>query len=103
VAGLTFIAFTTKKDFSFMGPFLAIAGFITMGVFVAGAIFKFQIGLFMIGFVVLLSGGFVLYSTSNIIHVYREHQHVAAALSLFASIALMFRFILQLFMSFGDD
>jgi len=57
----------------------------------------------VIGAIVLLAAGFILYNTSNIIHVYQEHQHVAAALGLFASIALMFRFILSFFMSFGDD
>lgn len=103
VTGISYIAFTTKKDFSFMGPYLTIGGFIAMGTCIAGAIFGFQLGVFAMGLIVLLAGGFILYSTSNIIHVYQEHQHVAAALGLFASIALMFRFVLQLFMSFGDD
>lgn len=103
VTGLTLIAFTTKKDFSFLGPFLMVGSIIAIGTCIAGAVFGFQLGLFAISAIVLLSAGFVLYNTSNIIHVYKEHQHVAAALGLFASIALMFRFVLQLFMSFGDD
>ena len=103
VTGLTYIAFTTKKDFSFMGPFLAVGSFIAIGTCIAGAIFGFELGLFAIGGIVLLSAGWVLWSTSNIIHVYQEHQHVAAALGLFASIALMFRFVLQMFMMFGED
>lgn len=103
VTGLTYIAFTTKKDFSFMGPFLMIGSLIAIGTCIAGVIFGFELGLFAIGAIVLLSAGWVLWSTSNIIHVYQEHQHVAAALGLFASIALMFRFVLQMFMMFGDD
>ncbi len=103
VTGLTYIAFTTKKDFSFLGPYLAVGGIIAMGTCIAGAVFEFQLGLFIISAIVLLAAGFILYNTSNIIHVYQEHQHVAAALGLFASIALMFRFVLSLFMSFGDD
>ncbi|MCH2191761.1 MAG: Bax inhibitor-1 family protein [Gammaproteobacteria bacterium] len=103
VAGLSWIAFSTKKDFSFMGPFLAIGSLIAMAVIFAGVIFGFSIGLVGIGAIVLLAAGCVLYNTSNIIHHYQEHQHVAAALGLYASIALMFRFILQFFLSFGED
>jgi hypothetical protein len=47
---------------------------------------------------VALASGYVLYSTSNALHHYRTDQHVAAALSLFAAIALMFYYILILFM-----
>ena len=103
VAGLSWVAFTTKKDFSFMGPFLGIGCMIALAVLVAGAIFGFSIGLFGIGAIILLAAGCVLYNTSNIIHHYQEHQHVAAALGLYASIALLFRFILQFFLSFGED
>ena len=103
VAGLSWIAFSTKKDFSFMGPFLAIGTLIAMSVIIAGVVFGFSIGLVGIGAIVLLAAGCVLYNTSNIIHHYQEHQHVAAALGLYASIALMFRFILQFFLSFGED
>ena len=49
----------------------------------------------MIGF----AGAAVLYDTSNIMHHYPQDRYVAAAMALFASIALMFWYILQLFMS----
>jgi FtsH-binding integral membrane protein len=52
----------------------------------------------MIGF----AGAAVLYDTSNILHHYPEDKHVAAALGLFASIALMFWYVLQLFISSRD-
>lgn len=103
VAGLSWVAFTTKKDFAFLGPFLAIGSMIALAVIVAGVIFGFSIGLVGIGAIVLLAAGGVLYNTSNIIHHYQEHQHVAAALGLYASIALMFRFILQFFLAFGEE
>jgi FtsH-binding integral membrane protein len=41
----------------------------------------------------------VLYDTSNILHHYPEDRYVAAALQLFASVALMFWYVLRLFMS----
>jgi FtsH-binding integral membrane protein len=53
----------------------------------------------MIGF----AGAAVLYDTSNILHHYPADRHVAAALQLFASIALMFWYVLQLFMSMSRD
>jgi hypothetical protein len=49
----------------------------------------------MIGF----AGAAILYDTSNVMRHYPEDRHVAAALELFASIALMFWYVLQLFLS----
>ena len=49
----------------------------------------------MIGF----AGAAVLYDTSNIMHHYPQDKYVGAAMGLFASIALMFWYILQFFMS----
>jgi FtsH-binding integral membrane protein len=48
----------------------------------------------MIGF----AGAAVLYDTSNIINVYPEDRYVSAAMQLFASIALMFWYVLRLLM-----
>ena len=48
----------------------------------------------MIGF----AGAAVLYDTSNIIHYYPEDRYVSAAMQLFASIALMFWYVLRLVM-----
>ena len=39
---------------------------------------------------VVFASGAILYNTSNLIHRYQPGQHVAAALSLFASVALLF-------------
>ena len=47
---------------------------------------------------VALAAGYVLYYTSALLHQYRPDQHVAAALSLFAVIALMFYYIVMLLM-----
>jgi len=45
------------------------------------------------------AGAAVLYDTSNIMHHYPSDRYVAAAMALFASIALMFWYVLRLFMS----
>ena len=48
---------------------------------------------------IALACGNILYSTSHILHHYHIGQHVTAALALFAAVALLYRYILQLFMS----
>ncbi|MBL4671666.1 MAG: US12 family protein [Arenicella sp.] len=103
VAGITLTVFTTRKDFSFIGPALSIGGLVAMGFIIAGIAFGFQLGLYFSAVMILFAGGCVLYSTSNVLHSYREDQHVAASLALFSSIALLFWYILQFLMAFGDD
>ena len=102
VGGLTFTAFTTKKDFSFMGSFLAIAGFVALGVIIASVIFGFTLGIVFSGVMVLLCGGFVLYDTSNLIHHYPTDRPAGAALHLFASIATMFWYVVRIFMALRE-
>ena len=99
VIGLTFTVFSTKKDFSFMGPFLKIAFLVAFGVIICSLIFGFTLGLVFSGAMALLAAGAVLYTTSNILHQYHPGQHVAAALALFSSIALLFWYVLQIVMS----
>jgi FtsH-binding integral membrane protein len=52
---------------------------------------------------VVLASGYILYHTSNVLHHYGTEQYVAAALALFASVALLFWYVLQLFMSLQQD
>lgn len=102
-AGLTAVAFTSRIDFSFLGKALMIAGFVAMGTIVAAILFGFSLGLLFSVAMVALSGGYILYSTSQIMFHYRTDQHVAASLSLFASVALMFYYVLRIVMSFNRD
>jgi FtsH-binding integral membrane protein len=101
VGGITATVFITKKDFSFMGSILSIGGFVALGFIICSMIFGFSLGLVFALVMVLFAAGSVLYTTSNILHQYRTDQHVAAALSLFASVALLFFYILQVLMSLG--
>lgn len=94
--GLSAIVFLTKKDFSFLKSALTLVGFIALGLIVAGTLFGFNLGLwFSVGMVVLASGS-ILYQTSNMIHKYKEDQYVAASLGLFASLMLLFWYILSI-------
>lgn len=103
VAGLTFTAFSTKKDFSFLAPALAIGGMVALGLIVASMIFGFSLGLVFAGAMVLLAAGSILYTTSNMIHHYHTGQHVAASLSLFASVGMMFYYLVFFFMNLSGD
>jgi len=103
VAGLTFTAFTSKINFSFLGRALSIGGFIAIGIVVAAIAFDFSLGTWFSGAMILFAAASVLYSTSNIIHEYNTEQHVAASLSLFSSVGLLFWYILQFMMSFGGS
>ena len=97
--GLVATAMITGKDFSFLRGMLVWGGMLAMGGIVASLIFGFQMGTWfsvgMIGF----AGAAVLYDTSNIMHHYPQDKYVAASMALFASIALMFWYVLRLFMS----
>ncbi len=96
--GLTAVVFLTRKDFSFLGPILAIGGFVALGFIVSGLVFGFGLGSLFAFVMVAFAGGAILYETSNILHQYRTDQHVAAALGLFASVALLFWYVLSIFM-----
>lgn len=44
-AGISLVAFTSKRDFSFLRNIITIGGFIALGLIVAGMIFGFNLGL----------------------------------------------------------
>ena len=97
--GLIATAMITRKDFSFLRGILVWGGMLALVGIFSSFIFGFNMGTWfsvaMIGF----AGAAVLYDTSNIIHHYPTDRYVAASMALFASIALMFWYILRLFMS----
>ena len=101
-AGLTGTVFITRKDFSFMRGALTVAGFVAIGLVVASAIFGFSLGIIFSVCMVGLAGGYILYYTSEIMRTYRTDQHVAASLALFAAVALMFWYILRIFIAMRD-
>jgi len=97
--GLVAVAMITRKDFSFLRGVLVWVGILALVAIVGSILFGFHMGTWfsvaMIGF----AGAAVLYDTSNIMHHYPADKHVAAAMALFASIAMMFWYVLRLFMS----
>jgi FtsH-binding integral membrane protein len=100
--GLTAVAFITRKDFSFLGGILRWGFIVALVLIVAGVLFGFDLGTYFSVAMVALAGGAILYDTSNVLRRYPEDRYVAAALALFASVALMFWYILRLFMAGRD-
>jgi FtsH-binding integral membrane protein len=98
-AGLTAIAFTTRKDFSFLGGMLRWIGVMALVAIVGAILFGFELGTWFSVAMVAFAGGAILYDTSNVLHHFPEDRYVAGALQLFASVALMFWYVLRLFMS----
>jgi hypothetical protein len=101
--GLTSAVFLSGKDFSFMGPVLFVGSMLALGLVVAAVLFGFNLGLVFSVAMVGLAAGYIIYDTSNVMHRYGPTEHVAASLALFASVALMFYYILRIFMATRDD
>ena len=97
--GLVATVMITRKDFSFLRGILVWGFFIAIGLIAASWAFGWNLGTWfsvgMIGF----AGVAILYDTSNIMHHYPQDKYVAASMALFSSIAMMFWYILRLFMS----
>lgn len=95
--GLSAIVLITKKDFSFLRNILTVGFFIAIGLIIAGMIFGFNLGLVFSGGMVILASGSILYQTSNLVHKYSTDQYVGASLGLFASLMLLFWYLLSIF------
>jgi FtsH-binding integral membrane protein len=98
-AGLTAVAFLSRKDFSFLGGLLKWGMVLALVAIVGGVLFGFNLGTWFSVGMVGLAGAAILYDTSNIIRHFPEDKHVGASLQLFASVALMFWYVLSLFLS----
>ena len=102
--GLSAYVMTTRKNFSFMGGFLAV-GILVAFLAGLGAIFFEMPGLSLAvsAMFVLLMSGLILYETSNIIHG-GETNYIVATVTLFVSIFNLFTSLLHLlgFMNNSD-
>lgn len=98
-AGLTAVVFVTGADFSFLRGVLSVVGLIALGLIASSLLFGFTLGTLFSGAMIVFASAYILYDTSNVLHRYRIGQHVAASLALFASVALLFWYILQMLIS----
>jgi FtsH-binding integral membrane protein len=97
--GLTGVAFLSRQDFTFARGLLRWGGVVALVAIAGGAIFGFTLGTWFSVAMIAFAGVAILHDTSNVIRHFPEDRHVAAALELFASVALMFWYVLRLFMS----
>ena len=96
VLGLSAVPFATGADFTPLRGALVVGGAISLGLIVASILFGFGLGLWFSVAMVAFAGGAILYHTSAILRAYRTDQHVAAALALFADVALLFYYVLRI-------
>ncbi len=101
--GLTVGCFITRTDFSFLGSILAIGSCLAIGFLFIALFMGLSVGMWFSFAMVALASGFILYDTSNIMYHYRTDQYVAASLSLFASVAMLFYYILRIFLMSRRD
>jgi FtsH-binding integral membrane protein len=99
---LTATVFLTGKDFSFLGPILGISGLVLFGVILLAAFGLLNLGTGFMMLMVVFAAAAILYDTSNVLRHYRVEQHVAASLALFASVGLLFWYILQIVISMSS-
>ncbi len=97
--GLTVVVFATRRDFSFLGGILAWCGVVALTLIAGGVVFGFELGTVFSVAMVALAGGAVLHDTSKVLHHYPEDRYVGAALELFASVALMYWYVLRLYLA----
>jgi FtsH-binding integral membrane protein len=96
---MTAVVVYTGKSFTFLGPFLAVVGIAALLAIVGSVIFSVSLGFYFSLAMVVFAAGVVLYETSKVIHDYGPGQHVTAATGLFASVALLFYYVLTTFIS----
>jgi uncharacterized protein len=93
---LTMVGLSMRHNFSFLGAILRWAGIVALLAIVGGVVFDFQLGTWFSVGMIALAGAAVLYDTQRILTTFGDESYVGAALELFASIALMFWYVLRL-------
>jgi FtsH-binding integral membrane protein len=92
-----------KVDFTFLNGFMFVAGIIIIGIVFGAIIFGLNLGVWFSALMVGFASIAILKDTSDIQRHYRPDQYIAACLSLFASIALLFYYILRIILSFTSQ
>ena len=94
--GLSVVAFTTRKDLSFMRPMLIWGGVAALVLILAAVLFGLSLGIWFSVGMIALAGGSILYQTQTIMRRYPAEAYVGAAVQLFASVMMLFWYVLRL-------
>lgn len=102
--GLSAYALTTRKDFSFLGGFLAVGILVAFVGAITAVLFTLPVvSLAMSAMFILLMSGLILYQTSQIVHG-GESNYILATITLYVSIYNLFTSLLHILGVFnGED
>ena len=95
-AGLSGVALVTRRDLSFLRP-LVLWGFVcSLVLILAAVLFGLELGIWFSVAMIALAGASILYQTQTIMRRYPEEAYVGASVQLFASVMLLFWYVLRL-------
>jgi len=95
-AGLSVVALVTRADLSFLRPILLWTGVCALVLIIGALLFGFELGVWFSVAMIALAGGSILYQTQTIMRRYPTEAYVGAAVQLFASVMLLFWYVLRL-------
>jgi uncharacterized protein len=99
---LSLVALFSGKDFSFLRSVLTYASIVVFGLILVSFVFPALIsGIWFSGFMILLTGGYILYDTSKILREFEEDQYIGAAVMLLASFLLLLWYVIRFLLSLG--
>ena len=94
--GLSGVAITSSTDFSFLRVLLRWGAVVALLLIVGAVVFGASLGTWFSVAMIAFAGAAILYDTQTILRRYPADREVAAAMSLFASLALLFWYVLRL-------
>ncbi|HET7488427.1 MAG TPA: Bax inhibitor-1 family protein [Acidimicrobiales bacterium] len=95
-AGLSAVAYTTRKDLSFLRPLVMWGMVGGLVLIVAAVLFGLNLGVWFSVGMIVLAGTSILYKTQQIIRHFPAEAYVGASVQLFASLMLLFWYVLRL-------
>ena len=95
-AGLSAVALVTRADLSWLRPILLWTGVCALVLIVGALLFGLELGVWFSVAIIALAGGSILYQTQTIMRRYPAEAYVGAAVQLFASVMLLFWYVLRL-------
>lgn len=99
IVALSGVAYTTRKDLSFLRPITSFLLILALVAIVASLIFGFNLGLWFSVAMVGVAGARILHQTQDVLRRFPEDAYAGAAVMLFASYMLMFWYVLRIFAS----
>ncbi len=94
--GLMAVAWYSRHDFTFSRPFLMWSGWIALAAIVFSLLTGFRLGIWFSAGMILLAGAGILNDTSKLRRRRISGRETATALELFASMAMLFWYVLRL-------